>query len=153
MDLTGIEPVTSSMPWKRAPSCATGPLFGGTSSFSRMRGSKSNRMQTSKSNQQPAQRPTPHGTNRILLVSNGYRVSEHSATGGALFSQQSGQENTEYGAVFLIPSPCFTDASLRAYLNATQWRSRSEDGNGRSGERYRHPGRRAGLRRGPESRL
>ncbi len=25
MDLTGIEPVTSSMPWKRAPSCATGP--------------------------------------------------------------------------------------------------------------------------------
>ena len=28
MDLTGIEPVTSSMPWKRAPSCATGPHFG-----------------------------------------------------------------------------------------------------------------------------
>jgi hypothetical protein len=28
VDLTGIEPVTSSMPWKRAPSCATGPLFG-----------------------------------------------------------------------------------------------------------------------------
>ncbi len=26
VDLTGIEPVTSSMPWKRAPSCATGPL-------------------------------------------------------------------------------------------------------------------------------
>ena len=25
VDLTGIEPVTSSMPWKRAPSCATGP--------------------------------------------------------------------------------------------------------------------------------
>src|SRR5580693_8528592 len=28
VDLTGIEPVTSSMPWKRAPSCATGPLLG-----------------------------------------------------------------------------------------------------------------------------
>ena len=26
MDLAGIEPATSSMPWKRAPSCATGPL-------------------------------------------------------------------------------------------------------------------------------
>ena len=26
MDLIGIEPMTSSMPWKRAPSCATGPL-------------------------------------------------------------------------------------------------------------------------------
>jgi hypothetical protein len=28
VDLVGIEPTTSSMPWKRAPSCATGPLFG-----------------------------------------------------------------------------------------------------------------------------
>ncbi len=28
MDLVGIEPTTSSMPWKRAPSCATGPLEG-----------------------------------------------------------------------------------------------------------------------------
>ena len=27
VDLAGIEPATSSMPWKRAPSCATGPLF------------------------------------------------------------------------------------------------------------------------------
>ena len=27
MDLIGIEPMTSSMPWKRAPSCATGPLL------------------------------------------------------------------------------------------------------------------------------
>jgi hypothetical protein len=25
VDLVGIEPTTSSMPWKRAPSCATGP--------------------------------------------------------------------------------------------------------------------------------
>jgi hypothetical protein len=28
VDLVGIEPTTSSMPWKRAPSCATGPLAG-----------------------------------------------------------------------------------------------------------------------------
>ena len=25
MDLKGFEPLTSSMPWKRAPNCATGP--------------------------------------------------------------------------------------------------------------------------------
>jgi hypothetical protein len=31
VDLIGIEPMTSSMPWKRAPSCATGPLSGRTS--------------------------------------------------------------------------------------------------------------------------
>jgi hypothetical protein len=28
VDLVGIEPTTSSMPWKRAPSCATGPQEG-----------------------------------------------------------------------------------------------------------------------------
>lgn len=28
VDLVGIEPTTSSMPWKRAPSCATGPQLG-----------------------------------------------------------------------------------------------------------------------------
>ena len=28
VDLVGIEPTTSSMPWKRAPSCATGPRVG-----------------------------------------------------------------------------------------------------------------------------
>jgi hypothetical protein len=33
VDLIGIEPMTSSMPWKRAPSCATGPLSGRTSSI------------------------------------------------------------------------------------------------------------------------
>ena len=26
VDLIGFEPMTSSMPWKRAPNCATGPL-------------------------------------------------------------------------------------------------------------------------------
>ena len=26
VDLEGLEPSTSSMPWKRAPSCATGPF-------------------------------------------------------------------------------------------------------------------------------
>src|SRR5258706_3029124 len=31
VDLVGIEPTTSSMPWKRAPICATGPLLGGES--------------------------------------------------------------------------------------------------------------------------
>jgi hypothetical protein len=25
VDLVGFEPTTSSMPWKRAPNCATGP--------------------------------------------------------------------------------------------------------------------------------
>ena len=30
VDLVGIEPTTSSMPWKRAPSCATGPLLKST---------------------------------------------------------------------------------------------------------------------------
>jgi hypothetical protein len=29
VDLVGIEPTTSSMPWKRAPSCATGPHWKG----------------------------------------------------------------------------------------------------------------------------
>ena len=33
VDLVGIEPTTSSMPWKRAPSCATGPLFGDTTNY------------------------------------------------------------------------------------------------------------------------
>jgi hypothetical protein len=32
VDLIGIEPMTSSMPWKRAPSCATGPLVAGSNS-------------------------------------------------------------------------------------------------------------------------
>jgi hypothetical protein len=27
VDLKGFEPLTSSMPWKRAPNCATGPLI------------------------------------------------------------------------------------------------------------------------------
>jgi hypothetical protein len=27
VDLVGFEPTTSSMPWKRAPNCATGPLY------------------------------------------------------------------------------------------------------------------------------
>ena len=33
VDLIGIEPMTSSMPWKRAPSCATGPRAEGCNSF------------------------------------------------------------------------------------------------------------------------
>ena len=31
VDLVGIEPTTSSMPWKRAPNCATGPQKGNSS--------------------------------------------------------------------------------------------------------------------------
>ena len=37
VDLVGIEPTTSSMPWKRAPSCATGPLERATLIFSSVR--------------------------------------------------------------------------------------------------------------------
>ena len=35
VDLVGIEPTTSSMPWKRAPSCATGPQRKGQLSYCR----------------------------------------------------------------------------------------------------------------------
>ena len=34
MDLNGFEPLTSSMPWKRAPNCATGPHRVDTSDYS-----------------------------------------------------------------------------------------------------------------------
>src|SRR5690242_13039678 len=34
VDLVGIEPTTSSMPWKRAPSCATGPHRRGILTYS-----------------------------------------------------------------------------------------------------------------------
>ena len=37
VDLVGIEPTTSSMPWKRAPSCATGPLFEDTTTSCSLR--------------------------------------------------------------------------------------------------------------------
>ena len=33
VDLVGIEPTTSSMPWKRAPSCATGPRENNTALY------------------------------------------------------------------------------------------------------------------------
>jgi hypothetical protein len=69
VDLTGIEPVTSSMPWKRAPSCATGPLRRKDSLFSRMRVGKSN---------------LGCGTKPGGMVSKVVRVSEHSAAGGAV---------------------------------------------------------------------
>src|SRR6202453_1688600 len=46
VDLIGIEPMTSSMPWKRAPSCATGPLvrWGTTFLFSPLGFDSSNRI-------------------------------------------------------------------------------------------------------------
>jgi hypothetical protein len=37
VDLIGIEPMTSSMPWKRAPSCATGPLTVATQVYTNRR--------------------------------------------------------------------------------------------------------------------
>ena len=37
MDLIGIEPMTSSMPWKRAPNCATGPRDAGMQLFYSLR--------------------------------------------------------------------------------------------------------------------
>ena len=42
VDLVGIEPTTSSMPWKRAPSCATGPHLRGLSYCRRCCRGKSN---------------------------------------------------------------------------------------------------------------
>jgi hypothetical protein len=61
VDLIGIEPMTSSMPWKRAPSCATGPLdpFSGRGGFPSMFA----------------------GTNTSLTVSNNQRASTRAAGG------------------------------------------------------------------------
>jgi hypothetical protein len=33
VDLVGFEPTTSSMPWKRAPNCATGPHYAVTPQY------------------------------------------------------------------------------------------------------------------------
>ena len=44
VDLVGIEPTTSSMPWKRAPSCATGPRLAGQLFYCRgLRGTSQSR--------------------------------------------------------------------------------------------------------------
>ena len=69
MDLIGIEPMTSSMPWKRAPSCATGPLLERDSSILAEDSVSVNR---------------GSGTFRPRPVSKSPRVSEHSAAGGIL---------------------------------------------------------------------
>ena len=69
VDLIGIEPMTSSMPWKRAPSCATGPLLGRTLSILEER------------------TPFVNVQGELICpipVSNNSRVSEHSAAGGAV---------------------------------------------------------------------
>jgi hypothetical protein len=50
VDLVGIEPKTSSMPWKRAPSCATGPLGIAMIQFSLSLGVASNSTRHSNSN-------------------------------------------------------------------------------------------------------
>ena len=38
VDLIGIEPMTSSMPWKRAPSCGHRPTLGKTTPLSSLHG-------------------------------------------------------------------------------------------------------------------
>ena len=75
MDLIGIEPMTSSMPWKRAPSCATGPLLRKDSSILADEGAFVNARAIA--------RPST-GTFGAVLVSKSCRVSEHSAAGGAV---------------------------------------------------------------------
>jgi hypothetical protein len=69
VDLIGIEPMTSSMPWKRAPSCATGPLSGRTLSILADCSAFVNE---------------PRELIGYLLVSKDNRVSEHSARAGAV---------------------------------------------------------------------
>jgi hypothetical protein len=84
VDLIGIEPMTSSMPWKRAPSCATGPLSGRTHSIL----------------EQPRPSVNVIGNLSHLPVSKGNRVSEHSAAGGALSSNLPGSRQPRYCNLF-----------------------------------------------------
>ena len=108
MDLIGIEPMTSSMPWKRAPSCATGPLLGRTVSILRPAGRlvKLNVYRSAELEAKPSQAEVtncvPRAANWLMRlhfqehiswgrelirrasVSKASRVSEHSAAGGAV---------------------------------------------------------------------
>ena len=76
MDLIGIEPMTSSMPWKRAPSCATGPLLGRTLSILADWSPFVNVAENYVS--------VPREHIRYLPVSKDIRTSERSAAGGAV---------------------------------------------------------------------
>jgi hypothetical protein len=111
VDLIGIEPMTSSMPWKRAPSCATGPLLGRTlsiladcntfvnatgnwgvvqfdccasgHSFSRAANAAA-RIAASAAEVHFLKLTRDRELIGYLPVSKSYRVSEHSAAGGAV---------------------------------------------------------------------
>src|SRR5579864_4431504 len=92
VDLVGIEPTTSSMPWKRAPSCATGPLFGDTTllgagdlNYSRRLGKDSQRgsCETESVCQGLMQRPSSFARpdNRGRLSPHSFFISFVSSTG------------------------------------------------------------------------
>src|ERR1700733_9964639 len=92
VDLIGIEPVTSSKPWKRAPSCATGPLLGRTAPILRSAGHLVKRVYSvrwaraarfaQRDWQQAKLFPSLRELIAGLRVSKANRVSEHSAAGG-----------------------------------------------------------------------
>ena len=86
VDLIGIEPMTSSMPWKRAPSCATGPLSGRTTSIL-------------------ADCSAFVNASRELIgylpVSKDNRVSEHSVAGGAVLSYHSSPASSVFATCFI----------------------------------------------------
>jgi hypothetical protein len=106
VDLIGIEPMTSSMPWKRAPSCATGPHFGKDTLYSQTcdRDSQTHVWTPVASWPEIAAAAAPPfsiwipgksaarkylqeaGTNRLPSGVYRRRVSEHSAAGGAVLS-------------------------------------------------------------------
>ena len=66
VDLIGIEPMTSSMPWKRAPNCATGP-HGDSLIVAGARGIRQwNACPTS--GQSHLKRTLAPGSNQILIV-------------------------------------------------------------------------------------
>jgi hypothetical protein len=94
VDLIGIEPMTSSMPWKRAPSCATGPLLGRQVLLSGVGAAESN-------GNIPVYRTEPKLISRPWElfhdqpVSICIRVSEHSAAGGAVFTRKFGRSQGE----------------------------------------------------------
>jgi hypothetical protein len=77
VDLIGIEPMTSSMPWKRAPSCATGPLIGKDSLYSPGCGTASQTDELgSVSPQEP--RPARHFARRSVAAS-AFQIGEFPA--------------------------------------------------------------------------
>ena len=70
VDLIGIEPMTSSMPWKRAPSCATGPHAAGMQLFYCLCWGGF-RQSPGPATQNPILRPANPGLGRSLISSAG----------------------------------------------------------------------------------